>query len=78
MMFLTGLGLNNQTKSFKIVHKYSIYTYIQFLLTLNMHVTNAYVILFLASAKTGITGIYLNHCQSQKKSSTQFRIIYKI
>ena len=33
MMFRTCLGWNKQTKSFTIVHKYFIYTYVQFLLT---------------------------------------------
>jgi len=33
MMFWMGLGWNKWTKSFTIVNKYFIYTYVQFLLT---------------------------------------------
>ena len=38
MMFWTGLGWNKWTKSFTIVNKYFIYTYVQFLLTKQAYV----------------------------------------
>ena len=54
-MFLTGLGL---ATSFTIVNKYSIYTYVQFLLT--KHACDERLCnIFLASWKTGNAGIYL-------------------
>ena len=54
MMFWTVLGWNKWTKSFTIVNKCFIYTYVQFLLT-----KHACVLLFLAWAKTGNTRIYM-------------------
>ena len=58
MMFWTGLGLNKWTKSFTIVNKYFIYTYVQFLLTKRAF-DDRLCIIFLALTKL-VTPGFLN------------------